>query len=894
MARPLDRQIQSFIRDIFGRDQKAKEDLSISSRELAMGGGSHTIPYGAIESDSLGGVTDALSLNKKILERYADYEEMDEYGDINCLAGDSLVFTLDSGWKTIEDLSRRDKSFHVISYSKKKRSLVPALCNKVMKTGDFGHGKQMVRVVLDNGASITCTEDHLFMTKGEDWVEAGSLKTGDRLMPGVLRLRKLNTSATGDYWNIHQPHHDSLIKNRETNGNGERWMPLHRLVAIEKIGIKDGEVIHHIDGNCQNNDPFNLSIESVSSHANKHIANIDNSRYFPEWTNERKKEQSKRMIGNTYSLGNVLSDETKNKMSVAGKGRKKSKEWKDKIGLSQPNRIDIPREVVEANYSKCSTVAELARKLGVSWSKAKKLLIGFDLVSDGGNHRVACVEKINTNIPVYDLEVPEYHNFVCNGVIVHNSALDIYADDVTQVDSSTGKSIWINSNSDAVKKDLEDVFYNRLKADEIVWEIARQTCKYGNDFEEIVVGADGVVGLNFLPPATVRRIEGTRGDLKGFIQSYTTDLNVEPAMFDKMKMQGGGAVNDQKNIALFEDWRVTHFRLRSKNRDSVYGWAVTDPARWAWRRLILLEDAVMVYKLTRSPSRYAFYVDVGTQPNREAEKTLLQVKQKLKKRKFVNPKTGKLDFRFNPLSFDEDFFLGVRDGKETTRIDVLNGPSYQQVDDVQYFLYKLYAALKVPRAYLGYDENMPSKATLSQEDVRFARTTLRIQREIRNGFHKVGRVHLASRRIDPASVEFDIAMTVPSSIFEMGQLEVKRTRADIATSMERHVSLYWLLSNIYGMSDEDIKAVMQQKQDEMKKAQSMGAGGGSPFESRIMRHDSLYTSEKALMEGNREHEKRMEEHLKKHINDSNSRLGKQLREVQMLLHELAASRKKIR
>jgi len=473
-----------------------------------------------------------------------------------------------------------------------------------------------------------------------------------------------------------------------------------------------------------------------------------------------------------------------------------------------------------------------------------------------------------------------------------NAALDIYADDSTQTDSTTRKSVWIESQNEQIRKDLESMLYDRLGIEENVWEIARQTCKYGNDFEEIVVGGDGVMGLNFLPPATVRRVEGKGGELLGFVQSYSMDMNIDQRTFKNLKTEHGGMLSKGKDMAVFEDWRVAHFRLRSKNRDSVYGWAVTDPARWAWRRLILLEDAVMVYKLTRSPSRYAFYVDVGNMSNREAERALQNVKQKLKKRKFVNPKTGKLDFRFNPLSFDEDFFLGVRDGRESTRVDVLNGPSYQQVDDVQYFLFKLYAALKVPRAYLGYDENMPSKATLSQEDVRFARTVLRVQREIRNGLNKICRVHLASRRIDPASVDFEVAMTVPSSIFELGQMEVRRTRAEIASSMERHVSLYWLLSNVYGLSDDEITEVMKQKEEEMKKAQA--AGGSSPFESRLWMPNQTpnqkYITEEELFKGNREHEKRSEEFIKKQLTEQDTRFGMQLREVQGLLSDIARAR----
>jgi hypothetical protein len=502
-----------------------------------------------------------------------------------------------------------------------------------------------------------------------------------------------------------------------------------------------------------------------------------------------------------------------------------------------------------------------------------------------------------------------------------SAALDIYADDATQVNGSNQHTVWIECQEEQVRKDLEDMFYHRLHIEEDVWEITRGTGKYGNDYEEIVIGENGVVGLNYLPQATVRRVEGNRGELLGFVQSYSSEIQMDEKMFRQlMQAQNRIMYSDENELSQgsndrvvrvlpgsiplvqssapmigFEDWQVVHFRLRSKNRDSMYGWAVTDPARWVWKRLLLLEDAVLVYKLTRSPSRYAFYVDVGTLSQKEAERALNEVKDKIKKRKFVNPKTGKLDFRFNPLAFDEDFFLATREGRESTRVDVLNGPAYQQVEDVQYFLFKLYAALKVPRAYLGYDENMPSKATLSQEDVRFARTVLRMQREIRNGLHKVGRVHLAARKIDPASIDFNVIMTVPSAIFELGQLEVRTARANLAASMERHVSLYWLLSDVYGLSDDQIKDIMKQKDEEMKKAQAGFGGGGSSagagmaggFEDRIRRANmgNVITEQELFLGRDKESEKRASDQVRK-LMHGQSRLASQVRETQLLVRDI--------
>jgi hypothetical protein len=462
-------------------------------------------------------------------------------------------------------------------------------------------------------------------------------------------------------------------------------------------------------------------------------------------------------------------------------------------------------------------------------------------------------------------------------------ALDAYSDDSTQEDSEKKKTVWIESSDEKIRDDLEGMLHKRVKIEDNIWEISRQLCKMGNDFEEVLVGDNGVIGLGFLPPATMRRVEGKGRELLGFVQSYSADLVIDPKKFESLKTPDGILVNSRKDMAVFEPWRVVHFRLRSKNRDAVYGTAVTDSARWPWKRLILLEDAVMVYKLSRSPSRFAFYVDVSGLGKQEAKRELQQIRQSLKKRKFVDPKTGKLNFRFNPLSFDEDFFLGVRDGKENTRIDVLNGPSYQQVEDVQYFQQKLHSALRVPRGYMGYEEGLAGKAVLSAEDVKFARSVLRVQRELKNGLRGVCNVHLASRRIDPASVDFDIAMTMPSSIFELGQMEVRRARADIAQSMERHVSLHYLLSDIYHFSDEDIVKIMKQKNEEMKRAQESGGA----FENVIRSGNVI--SEKELFQGhNEEDAKRTLESIQENKN-VNQELLKRLKRTEGLIQDILSN-----
>jgi hypothetical protein len=417
------------------------------------------------------------------------------------------------------------------------------------------------------------------------------------------------------------------------------------------------------------------------------------------------------------------------------------------------------------------------------------------------------------------------------------TSLDIYADDATQNDSQTNRTLWVTSKDENLKMVLDDLFHRTLRMDEEIWEIARSLCKYGNDYEEILVTEEGVRGLNFLPAPTVRRIEGPRGDLMGFLQDFSgrtgfTPMQFQEALRKRIKLEnpetptaeGEGRYED--NLIALEDWEVAHFRLRTKQRRSVYGHSVLDPARWIWKRLMLLEDAALVYRLQRAPERYAMYVDVGDLPPQEALAYINKVRMGHKKRKFIDPATGKLNLRWEPLVQDEDIYIPVRKGQEGARIEVLGSPAWQSMEDIEYFKNKLYAAIKVPKAYLG-DQDGVARAVLSQEDVRFARTVLRVQRELRNGCRTIARVHLAALGIDPYDTDYDIWMTVPSSIFELAQLEVRNARADLASRMGSYVSLHWLLSKVFGLSDEEIECIMIERGDDMKRDaiyQRQGAG----------------------------------------------------------------------
>ena len=409
-----------------------------------------------------------------------------------------------------------------------------------------------------------------------------------------------------------------------------------------------------------------------------------------------------------------------------------------------------------------------------------------------------------------------------------SSALDIYADESTQKNPDKNSVVWISSeDSKEIEKELTSML-DRIDIDTNIWSINRTMCQYGNNFEEILIDKDtGVVGLSPIPVKICRRVTNKTGDLIGYVASLSDKLDLRrDGVF---KFQNGIMKSEDGLSAAYEPWKVVHFRLLSKDRASSYGTSVLEAARRPYQRLVLLEDAVMVFKLTRSPSRNVFRIDVSGLSRREAEAQLRRVKDQYRKRKFVDSSTGKLSTKVSPLAMDEDFFVGTVNGVDTVGVDVLNGPNYQQMEDVQYFQNLLFGALRIPRAYLGYDENMPSRATLSQEDVRFYKTALRTQIESMRGIKKICDIHLASKNIDPKSVKYKVQGHVSNHVVMLANQELARGRGELAAMYADFVDKEYVLKDILKLDQETISRIIKQKEKEVRQ---------QPVESASIANDS--------------------------------------------------------
>jgi hypothetical protein len=164
------------------------------------------------------------------------------------------------------------------------------------------------------------------------------------------------------------------------------------------------------------------------------------------------------------------------------------------------------------------------------------------------------------------------------------------------------------------------------------------------------------------------------------------------------------------------------------------------------------------------------------------------------------------------LSIDEDYFIPVRGGDSGTKIEGIEGQSITgETADVEYIQKKLFAALKVPKAYLGYEEGLGSKATLSQQDIRFARTIARVQRTVLAELNKLAIIHLYCNGYTGEDLlDFNIQLSAPSTIAQIQKLELINSRFSTASTVQGLANLVdrrWIQKNVIRLTDEEIKAI---------------------------------------------------------------------------------------
>ena len=388
------------------------------------------------------------------------------------------------------------------------------------------------------------------------------------------------------------------------------------------------------------------------------------------------------------------------------------------------------------------------------------------------------------------------------------STLDIYADEMTTF-SDLQPQLHILCHNDEIRSTLRTLLYQVLNIEFNLYGWSRAMCKNGDYYLYLDVDEKmGVQSVMSLPTNEVERLEGEDKTNPNYIQYQWNTAGLT-----------------------FENWQIANFRILGNDKYSPYGTSVLEPARRIWRQLTLLEDAMMAYRIVRSPERRVFKIDVGNIAPEDVEQYMEKVKTSLKRNQVIDQETGRVDLRYNPMSIDEDYYIPVRGGQSSEIQSLPGGQFTGDIDDVNYLRDKLFSALKIPRSYLARGEGADEdKTTLAQKDIRFARTIQRLQRSVVSELEKICLVHLyvLGYRGDDL-LSFKLKLNNPSKIAELQELESWEKKFSVASSAtEGFVSRRWIATHLFNMTDEEFVRNEEEMFYDAKFNAALEAAGEAP------------------------------------------------------------------
>jgi hypothetical protein len=399
------------------------------------------------------------------------------------------------------------------------------------------------------------------------------------------------------------------------------------------------------------------------------------------------------------------------------------------------------------------------------------------------------------------------------------SALDIIADECT-LKNDMGEVLSIRSSNENIQKILYNLFYDVLNIEFNLWAWVRQMSKYGDFFLKLEIAEK--YGVYNVIPYTAFHIER----LEGFNRNNPSEVKFRYSPDGLVNANSGlyavtGQGTDQTGGVTFDNYEMAHFRLIGDTNYLPYGRSYIEPARKLFKQYTLMEDAMLIHRIARAPEKRIFYVNVGSIPPNEVDAFMQKTISNMKRTPYVDKQTGDYNLKYNMQNMMEDFYIPIRGNDTTTKIETTKGLDYDGIQDVEYLRNKLFAALKVPKAFLGYDENIEGKATLAAEDIRFARTIDRIQRILVSELNKIALVHLYSQGYrDEALTNFELSMQTPSIIFEQEKIELMKSKAELAQSLleQKLLPTDWIYDNIFHLSEDQYDEYRDLIREDAKRA----------------------------------------------------------------------------
>jgi hypothetical protein len=437
----------------------------------------------------------------------------------------------------------------------------------------------------------------------------------------------------------------------------------------------------------------------------------------------------------------------------------------------------------------------------------------------------------------------DYDNMDYDAIVA--SALDIISDEST-LKNDMGEVLHIKSSDDDIQQILYNLFYDVLNIEFNLWSWIRQMCKYGDFFLKLEIAEK--YGVYNVIPYTAYHIERQENYDKDHPNAVRFKYSPEGIFAGGSGYYGSpnlGTFDNQPGI-YFDNYEMAHFRLLTDVNYLPYGRSYLEPARRIFKQYVLMEDAMLIHRISRSPDRRIFYINVGSIPPNEVENFMQKTISTMKRTPLMDNQTGEYNLKYNQQNLLEDFYIPIRGNDTTTKIETTPGLQYDGIQDVTYLRDKLFAALKVPKAFMGYEKDLTGKATLAAEDIRFARTINRIQRIALSELYKIALVHLYSQGYTGEQLtNFELDLTTPSIIYDQEKIALLTQKVDLAQKIMdlKILPSDWIYDNIFHFSEdqydeyrdlivEDQKRSFRQKQisEEGNDPKVSGKSYGTPHD----------------------------------------------------------------
>ena len=396
----------------------------------------------------------------------------------------------------------------------------------------------------------------------------------------------------------------------------------------------------------------------------------------------------------------------------------------------------------------------------------------------------------------------DYDNMDYDAIVA--SALDIISDEST-LKNDLGEVLHIKSSDDDIQQILYNLFYDVLNIEFNLWSWIRQMCKYGDFFLKLEIAEK--YGVYNVIPYTAYHIERQENYDKEHPNAVRFKYSPEGIYAGGSGYYGSpnlGTFDNQPGI-YFDNYEVAHFRLLTDVNYLPYGRSYLEPARRIFKQYVLMEDAMLIHRISRSPDRRIFYINVGSIPPNEVENFMQKTISTMKRTPLMDNQTGEYNLKYNMQNLLEDFYIPIRGNDQSTKIETTPGLQYDGIQDVTYLRDKLFAALKVPKAFMGYEKDLTGKATLAAEDIRFARTIDRVQRITLSELYKIALVHLYTQGYqDESLTNFELGLTTPSIIYDQERIALLKEKVALAKDImdAKLLPTDWIYDNIFHLSQD--------------------------------------------------------------------------------------------